>query len=682
MATIDELVVKIKADIKDLESKMKKADSSVKSSSTKMKKSLDKTGKSATAFSKRMSNAATATAAMQGPLGPIAGRMRSFGALMGSAGFAAGALILAMAALVTMFKTFVGATMRAEMAMMKFKALVQSTGMAAGMTADQLEHFSKRMARDTLFSVQQVRDAAGVMLTFKAVTGDAFGRSMAVAGDLAAILGTDLKSAVLQLGKALENPRIGLSMLRRSGVSFTDSQKNLINALSDTGRNLEAMDMILASIEGQAGGVAEMMAGSGGKATLAGSFDELNRKIQLFNEQTLAGTRLMRGFADTLDFFSGAIPVEEFEDFTDKELVERLKEIDKAILSNAASLDLEERALKKAKDRFDEIQAMSGLDQLLSIGELAILPNALTGGLQRIKMLQSEAETLNNLLKMVSQEQIGRSPATIIDISPEKAPIIVELEKQTRKLLRTQGSLQIQIGKTGGALEALKFKQKMLNTIFKDGNDLFNSMSKSQKEAVDKMVEEVKKHAMATEQLQKSYNMVKSAVDKAFTVMENSILGLIDGTKNLKDVMKDMLRSFIADLAVAILKMLIFDKIKNAIMGGVSSAIGVPSDTPIAASASGGAIGSNQPMLVGERGPEIFMPRTAGSIINANDSKGMMSGGQGVTVVQNNNFAVGVTPTVRAEILNMMPLIKRETLTAVADSKQRGGGFRSALGNN
>ena len=196
------------------------------------------------------------------------------------------------------------------------------------------------------------------------------------------------------------------------------------------------------------------------------------------------------------------------------------------------------------------------------------------------------------------------------------------------------------------------------------------------------MVEEVKKHAEATEQLRKSYNAVQSAVDKAFLVMENSILGLIDGTKNLKDVMKDMLKSFIADLAVAILKMLIFDRIKNAIMGTVGTAIGVPTDTPIATSATGGAIGSNQPMIVGEKGPEIFMPRTAGSIINANDSKGMMSGGGGVQIVQHNNFAVGVTPTVRAEVLNMMPLIKAQTLNAVADAKQRGGGFRSALSDH
>jgi hypothetical protein len=313
---------------------------------------------------------------------------------------------------------------------------------------------------------------------------------------------------------------------------------------------------------------------------------------------------------------------------------------------------------------------------------------------RRLKLIQFRLEKINELLAEIKKEEFDdvKKPniADVTDGGPadkEDPKLILDMQKATEKFIRTQEALQVQTGKTGGELEALRFKQQLLNTIFKDGNKLFETMTKSQKEAVDKMVEEVKKHAEATEMLRKNYDMVKGAVDKAFTVMENSILGLIDGTKHLKDVMKDMLRSFIADLAVAILKMLIFDRIKNAILGGVSSAMSVPTDTPVAnfnihQNASGGAIGSNQPTLVGERGPEIFMPRTAGRIINANDSKGMMGGGQGVTVVQNNNFAVGVTPTVRAEVLNMMPLIKAQTLNAVADAKQRGGGFRSALSDH
>ena len=48
-----------------------------------------------------------------------------------------------------------------------------------------------------------------------------------IATDIATVMGTDVKSATLQLGKALEEPRIGLSMLRRSGISFTEEQKKI-----------------------------------------------------------------------------------------------------------------------------------------------------------------------------------------------------------------------------------------------------------------------------------------------------------------------------------------------------------------------------------------------------------------------------------------------------------------------
>ena len=87
------------------------------------------------------------------------------------------------------------------------------------------------------------------------------------------------------------------------------------------------------------------------------------------------------------------------------------------------------------------------------------------------------------------------------------------------------------------------------------------------------------------------------------------------------------------------------------------------------------------PTLVGERGPEIFIPNTGGTVRNNMDSKNMM-GGNTVVVNQNVNFATGITPTVRAEVLNMLPMIKKETMSAVVDAKQRGGSFGHQLGSS
>jgi hypothetical protein len=96
--------------------------------------------------------------------------------------------------------------------------------------------------------------------------------------------------------------------------------------------------------------------------------------------------------------------------------------------------------------------------------------------------------------------------------------------------------------------------------------------------------------------------------------------------------------------------------------------------------ASGGSIRANVPSIVGERGPELFMPNTGGTIKNAHDTRSIMGGGGGTTVVnQSFNISTGVAQTVRAEVMGMMPMIESQTLEAVVDAKRRGGSFADAM---
>jgi hypothetical protein len=140
-------------------------------------------------------------------------------------------------------------------------------------------------------------------------------------------MGTDVKSATLQLGKALEEPRIGLSMLRRSGISFTEEQKKLIFSLSDTNRKAEAMSEILKVIEGQLSGVAKKAAGDGSTVTVAGAFDELGRKFTLFQEELLGGTTLLKMFTQAVLKLADAIPAVDLLGMTDADLIAKQKEL-------------------------------------------------------------------------------------------------------------------------------------------------------------------------------------------------------------------------------------------------------------------------------------------------------------------------------------------------------------------
>ena len=94
--------------------------------------------------------------------------------------------------------------------------------------------------------------------------------------------------------------------------------------------------------------------------------------------------------------------------------------------------------------------------------------------------------------------------------------------------------------------------------------------------------------------------------------------------------------------------------------------------------ATGGTVQPRMPVLVGERGPEIFVPN-GGRVINSNDTRSALSGGGSVVVNQTLNVSTGVQDTVRAELVNFLPVLQGQTVAAVAQAKSKGGKLASTL---
>lgn len=225
------------------------------------------------------SRAANSAAILEGPLGGVAGRLSSISAgfkSVGVAGVLAGAAIAGSAVVIG---KGLAVLIETERQMLRSDALLNSTGFASGQTAQQLDEMARGVALSTLASTQGIRDAQAVLLTFKSVSGDTFNQTISLAQDMASVMGSDAKSAVLQLGKALEDPTKGLNALTRSGVSFTASEKEKIKALAESGRLLDAQGMLLDKIAGQFGGAAQREAES-----LAGSLDTLGQSLDEFAE--------------------------------------------------------------------------------------------------------------------------------------------------------------------------------------------------------------------------------------------------------------------------------------------------------------------------------------------------------------------------------------------------------------
>ena len=181
-----------------------------------------------------------------------------------------------------------------------------------------------------------------------------------------------------------------------------------------------------------------------------------------------------------------------------------------------------------------------------------------------------------------------------------------------------------------------------------------------------------------------------------FSDFENGMLNMADnisgaladmsqGAKlTFRDFQK-MFDAFVRDMIAQAIKLLIVNAILRALGvplrydgSGFKAGEGNAFGGAIQESATGGAMSRGRPYLVGERGPELIIPASSGTIKNAHDTRNAMKGGATV-VNQTINVETGVSQTVRAEMLSLLPVIKQDTLAAVADGKRRGGSFGQVL---
>jgi hypothetical protein len=153
--------------------------------------------------------------------------------------------------------------------------------------------------------------------------------------------------------------------------------------------------------------------------------------------------------------------------------------------------------------------------------------------------------------------------------------------------------------------------------------------------------------------------------------MADMVTGVTSGMEGLKDIVGNIIGVIIKKL----IELAIVNKMVNAAMGF----FGAPQSAMLPTFASGGSMQANKPALVGERGPELIIPKSASVVKNAADTRGMVGGGTPVVVNQSLNFSTGVQATVRNEVMALMPQIQESTKAAVAEQAQRGGSFTRAF---
>lgn len=178
----------------------------------------------------------------------------------------------------------------------QLNAVLKSTKNAAGLTAKELKHMASALQNQTRFGDEAILNAQALMLTFTKIGKDVFPDAIETVMNMSEAMGVDMKQSVIQVGKALNDPILGVTALRRVGVQLSTQQEQAVKDFVAVGDVASAQAVILGELETQFGGVAKA-AGE----TLAGAFEQM-KNAQGDASQALgqAFTPIMINFATVM----------------------------------------------------------------------------------------------------------------------------------------------------------------------------------------------------------------------------------------------------------------------------------------------------------------------------------------------------------------------------------------------
>jgi hypothetical protein len=324
---------------------------------------------------------------------------------------------LGVAAIVAGFKKIATASLQAydvqAKAETKVQQAIKSTQGVASRTLEQLKQQAKDLQKTTLFGDEEIlKGATATLLTFTKISGEQFDEAQKVVLDLSTAMGTDLQSASLQVGKALNDPILGVTALARSGIQFTQQQKDVIKSLAETGKVAEAQKLILQELNTQFGGQAEAAAKVGlgfwkqiqnqiGDASeelgkymlnffglikeqkkeqevLADSRNDLNLNLEVLKKSNLSQDARNKLIEETNKKYGKYLPNLLTEKSTIEEIEAAQRASNKQLLFKIASLDYEEKRKKILEDQATATNYLVGsqIDYNKQLEEALKDPNA------------------------------------------------------------------------------------------------------------------------------------------------------------------------------------------------------------------------------------------------------------------------------------------------------------------
>lgn len=323
-----------------------------------------------------------------------------------------GAVVAGVGVAALAFKKYIANSIEAEKVQAQLAQRIKSTGMAAGLAIGDLNKMADALQAATTFDDESIGKAQAVLLTFTKVGKESFGRATEAILDMSTALGKDLQSSALQVGKALNDPVKGVRALGEAGVQFTQSQKDTIKALVETGDVARAQSLILKELETQMGGSARAA-----RDTLGGAIDALKNSFNNLLEGEAGG---LRGTKDAVNNLNAQL--------NDPGLKAGIDSMASGLISIANAA----------------IVATSKLGSVLGAYRAWLAENGRSSGLES-DSLQTLIARRDALVKF--QNKPGKS--LYGDVSDPISKIFGVQSKVSSEIVRTNNLIQVSLKKTG-----------------------------------------------------------------------------------------------------------------------------------------------------------------------------------------------------------------------------------------
>jgi lambda family phage tail tape measure protein len=568
-----------------------------------------------------------------------------------------------------------------------FKKLAEGTNKAVDpaleknlrLAADAVDNIGAAFQQFQLAALQAITPVLEVIKDMN-ITADDARKAIQVLGALVA--GAFAASTVIQIAKIVELVRalggamraagaasaflvgltgVGLAAVAASAVAATAAYVALGKAMEDAGDAKQALEGGAPSTPGAPATGAKPQR-QVGQTPAEKALEALKASTVELQKQNAAALQYERTINGTIGLSQEIADIKKIDAQLEQDRAKSAANYEKQIATLKADTSKNNQAqineLTKQKTLTDEqLVSMAALKKEAIDRNLAERQTSVDLQKQLSLIQQQSQQNISNLQaeqqrRVIAGEITQKEANDVIAIArirEEGANKVLQLEKQIaseKDTIRKQ-ELQNQLNATKAQTDfAISEKQREVD----QKKALEQSYAAGAVQALEQISDGLKPYKMAQDAIAQTWGKIGSAVDQF--------------VETGKFKFSDFARSVIQDLAKMIIKAQIFKAIQATLgLFGFS----------LPGLATGGPAKANQPYIVGERGPELFVPKSAGTVIPNNElsaSTEAMGTGR-VNAPVTNNYITNNISALDAKSVAQLFAENRKTLLGVTETARR-----------